>query len=70
MLRSQVNKNIYELIIDFYFLLNNKNWIKDYIFWELKLLKILGYDLELINLVDKKNIDNKTHYISKSSTKK
>ena len=67
---SQVNKNIYELIIEFYFLLNNKNWIKDYIFWELKLLKILGYDLELINLVDKKNIDNKTHYISKSSTKK
>ena len=67
---SQVNKNIYELIIDFYLLLNNKNWIKDYIFWELKLLKILGYDLELINLVDKKNIDNKTHYISKSSTKK
>ena len=58
---SQVNKNIYELIIDFYFLLNNKNWIKDYIFWELKLLKILGYDLELINLVDKKKIDNKTH---------
>ena len=67
---SQVNKNIYELIIDFYLLLNNKNWIKDYIFWELKLLKILGYDLELINLVDKKNIGNKTHYISKSSTKK
>ena len=53
---SQVNKNIYELIIDFYLLLNNKNWIKDYIFWELKLLKILGYDLELINLVDKKNM--------------
>ena len=51
---SQVNKNIYELIIDFYLLLNNKNWIKDYIFWELKLFKILGYDLELHNLVEKK----------------
>ena len=38
---SQVNKDIYKLIIDFYFLLNNKNWIKEYIFWELKLLKIL-----------------------------
>ncbi len=62
---SQVNKNIYELIIDFYLLLNNKNWIKDYIFWELNLFKILGYDLELINLVDKKNIENKTHYNSK-----
>ena len=51
---SQVNKNIYKLIIDFYLLLNNKNWIKDYIFWELKLFKILGYDLELHNLVEKK----------------
>ena len=53
---SQVNKNIYELIIDFYLLLNNKNWIKDYIFWELKLFKILGYDLELHNLVEKKKL--------------
>ena len=62
---SQVNKNIYKLIIDFYILLNNKNWIKDYIFWELKLFKILGYNLEQHNLVEKKKIDNKTHYISK-----
>ena len=53
---SQVNKNIYELIIDFYLLLNNKNWIKDYIFWELKLFKILGYDLELIIWLKKKKL--------------
>lgn len=67
---SQQNLSIYSLIDDFFNLLKKDDWIKDYIFWELKLLKILGYDLELINLVDKKNIENKTHYISKSSTKK
>ena len=27
--------------------------VKKYIFWELDLLKLLGYDLELENLVEK-----------------
>ena len=67
---SQQSLSIYSLIDDFFNLLKKDDWIKDYIFWELKLFKILGYDLELHNLVEKKKIDNKTHYISKSSTKK
>ena len=44
--------------------------IKEYIFWELKLFKNLGYDLELEKLVDKKTMDNKTSYISKSKFEK
>ena len=67
---SQQNKLIYELIDNFYIILKNKSWIKDYIFWELELLKIVGYDLEFENLVDKKIADNKIKYISKSSTEK
>jgi len=51
-------------------LLNDDNWIKKYIFWELELLKNLGYDLEFKNLVDKKKIGNQLQYISKSSTEK
>ena len=47
-----------------------ENWIKEYIFWELDLLKAIGYDLNLIELVDKKLIDNKTQYTSKSSLDK
>ena len=39
------------------------NWIKNYIFWELELLKVLGYDLKFENLVDKKIIENQTQYI-------
>ena len=67
---SQKNKNVYDLIVNFYFLLNNENWVKDYIFWELELLKVLGYDLELINMVNKEIINNKIHYFSKSLSEK
>jgi len=67
---SQKNENIYNLMENFYILLNKDDWIKDYIFWELELFKLLGYDLVFENLVDKKIIDNKIEYISKSSIDK
>ena len=51
---SQKNVLIFELMIDFFNLLNDDKWLKNYIFWELKLFSILGYDLEFENLVDKK----------------
>ena len=53
-----------------YVLLKKDCWIKNYIFWELELFKILGFDLEFESLVDKKIIDNKLLYISKSSIEK
>jgi len=62
----QKNNTIYYLIEKFYVLLKNENWIKDYIFWELELFKILGYDLELENIVQKEIIDDKLQYISRS----
>ena len=62
----QKNNTIYHLIEKFYILLENENWIKDYIFWELELFKILGYDLELENIVQKEIIDDKLQYISRS----
>lgn len=67
---SQKNLTIYNLIENFYTILGNENWIKNYIFWELELFKILGYQLEFSELVDEKIIDNEVLYISKSSTEK
>ena len=67
---NQKNENIYELIKDFYLLLDKDNWIKRYIFWELELFRVLGYDLELKNLVDKEVVGDKLQYISKSNTNK
>jgi len=66
----QKNESIFKLIENFYDILKSKNWIKDYIFWELNLFKILGFDLDLKSLVDEKIIENEKKYISKSLTEK
>ena len=63
---SQKNILIFELIKNFYDLLNQSNWLKSYVLWELELFKLLGYDLEFENLVDKKLNGNEFQYISKS----
>ena len=67
---SQKNLSVYKLIETFYKLLKSNNWIKKYIFWELELFKVLGFDLELKNMVDKMSIGNQFQYISKSTTEK
>jgi DNA repair protein RecO (recombination protein O) len=67
---SQSNMKVYQLIGNLFFILDNKDWLKKYIFWELDLLKVLGYDLELESLVEKDTIENKTVYYASSSTEK
>ena len=67
---SQSNIKIFNLIDDFYNIITTFDWLKRYIFWELELLKNLGYDLELNNHVNKKIINDKTMYVAESSTEK
>jgi DNA repair protein RecO (recombination protein O) len=67
---SQSNNKIYNLIGSFFVILNSNNWIKKYIFWELELLKLLGYDLELTSIVKKEIIDNNINYYVKSINEK
>ena len=67
---SQKNIKIYVLIENFYILLKKENWIRNYIFWELELFKIIGYDLELKNLVKKEIINNEVKYLVKSTKEK
>ena len=67
---AQTNKKILFLIDRFFEILICDNWIQEYIFWELELLKLLGYDLELKNMVEKEIIDEKVNYFVKSSTEK
>ena len=55
----QINKNIY---YSFEKMLNNlhfSNWIQLYIYWELSLIKELGYELDFANL---KNAEGKNDY--------
>jgi DNA repair protein RecO (recombination protein O) len=67
---SQTNENIYKLINKFYSILEETNWIKEYIFWELELFKIIGYDLEFKDLVDKQVTNNQLQYFASSSVEK
>ena len=67
---AQSNKEIFNLIDRFFEILTSDNWVQKYIFWELELLRLLGYDLELKNMVEKEIIDNETSYYVKSSTEK
>ena len=68
---SQSNKDIFNLIDYFYKILDSDEWIKEYIFWELELLKLLGYNLELKNMVEKEVIDNQyCYYVSSSNEKR
>ena len=67
---AQSNKEIFILLDKFFILLTSKSWIQEYIFWELELLKLLGYDLELKNMAEKEIINNKINYFVKSSTEK
>jgi DNA repair protein RecO (recombination protein O) len=50
---SQSNIKVYQIIENLFLILNDKDWLKKYIFWELDLLKVLGYDLELKILLKK-----------------
>ncbi|XOJ73938.1 DNA repair protein RecO [Candidatus Pelagibacter sp. Uisw_114] len=67
---AQSNKEIFKLIDKFFEILTYDNWIQKYIFWELELLKLLGYDLELKNIVEKEIVDSEINYFVKSSTEK
>jgi len=67
---SQANIQVYKIIENLFLILKDKDWLKKYIFWELDLLKLLGYDLELENLVEKDLVENKNVYYASSSTEK
>tara|TARA_B100000579_G_scaffold206679_1_gene168856 strand:- start:800 stop:1477 length:678 start_codon:yes stop_codon:yes gene_type:complete len=67
---SQVNNKIYLLIDHFFNILNKDKWIKDFILWELNVLKNLGYDLNFKNYVVNDNINGVNQYVVKSDTNK
>ena len=67
---AQSNKEIFKLIDKFFEILTSNNWLQKYIFWELELLKLLGYDLELKTMAEKEIVDSEVNYYVKSSTEK
>ena len=66
----QENTNIFKLINNLFELLKSENWLKQFVLWELQFLKVIGYDLELKNLVDKEIVNGEKIYFVKSNNEK
>ena len=66
----QENVKIYNLIEQFYSILNIDQWVKEYIFWELKLLELVGFNLELNKMVKSEIVDNQKKYFVQSNLEK
>ena len=67
---SQENTKIFNLLDQLFSILNLNDWVKEYIFWELKLLELVGYNLELKKIVQSEICENKKMYFVKSSSEK
>ena len=68
---AQENSKIFKLIDNFFLILESKNWLKEYILWELNFFKLIGYDLPLKDMisVDNKN-GEKVYYVKSKNIKK
>ena len=61
---NQSNKKIYNQFFKLFELLNDDDWIKKFIFWELEIIKLVGYDINFNNYVDDNIKSKKNGYIS------
>ena len=67
---GQENIRIYKLIDDLFTLLNKENWSYEYVFLELKLLKFIGFDLNIKDYFKHEIADNYKRYYIENSQKK
>ena len=66
----QENIKIFNLIDDLFIIFKKDNWIKEYIFWELKLLEFVGYNLNLKKIAKSEILKNEILYFVKSNSEK
>ena len=67
---GQENIRIYNLIDKLFYLLNKEDWFADYVFWELELLKFIGFDLNIKDFCKHEITNNSKIYFVENSYKK
>ena len=60
---NQSNKKIYNQLFNLFELLNREDWIKTFIFWELEVIKLVGYDIDFNDYIDQKKIKINEPYV-------
>ena len=63
---NQSNINLYEQFNKLYEILNEEDWIKKFIFWELEVIKLVGYDIDFNEYVDVNDLKNNKLYVKTS----
>ena len=66
---NEENKTIFELILNFFDLLNRDDWLINFIFWELNFYKSIGYDINFKNYVKNITVDGNEKFIVESTNK-
>ena len=66
---NEKNIQIYNLIEELFKIIDLNNWIVEFLFLELNILKTVGYDINFKDYVVKKNINNQIRYVVDTSQK-
>ncbi len=67
---NQVNEKIFQLSLNFFKILNEDDWLKNYLFWELELLKLVGYELNFEKFSKKTVYNDTTVYFAENTKEK
>ena len=67
---NQQNIKIFHLIDNLFNILLLKNWLKDYIYWELEFFKSIGYDINFENYSLSENLNGEKTYFVNSTVGK
>ena len=60
---NQSNNNIYNHLHNLFKIINNSNWIKKFVFWELELIKLVGYDINFNDYIDVNKLKSNSLYV-------
>ncbi len=66
---NEINKELYTILEKLFKIINLDNWLVEFLFLELNILKSVGYDINFKDYVVNKNINGQTKYIVDSSQK-
>ena len=67
---NQSNIKIFELIEDLYKILDDDNWLKRFVIWELDFFRLIGYEISFLDYSEKVTKNNKTFYVLKNDKSK
>jgi len=67
---NQSNVKIFELIENLYKILDDYNWLKKFVIWELDFFKLIGYEISFLDYAEKVTKNNKIFYVSKNDNSK